>query len=193
MSRVNFGGESYKVRQREVDGKKQEIYYKGGEAFIKTSDGKLEKLNKTSDGVFQKASYNTEGYQKKAEENYANHLNSKYTDADRPTLEGKVDAEAFTHSADFVGYKGRFVDENDKGFNGIVFRDKESNENRVLAERNFENGSSQKNVYAMNPDSGKFFLESRTIQNADGGMTIRKFNYDTGEYDLIKAQAPQTE
>lgn len=193
MSKINIDGQSYKVRQREVDGKKQEIYYNSGQAYIKTSDGKLEKLNKFSDGIFNKASYTTQAFENKTRENFADSLNSKYTDENRPMLQGKVDANTFIHSTELVGYKGKFSAGNDRSINGVIIRDKETNENRVLAERNNSNGTSASAIYAMNEETGELFLESRTMKNPDGSGLVRKFNYETGKYDLTKIEAPKTE
>ncbi len=193
MAKIDIGGQTYKVRQREVDGKKQEIYYRDGEAFIKDASGNLAKLNKSSDAIFKKASYNTQEYTQNSKENYANYLNSRSSDEDRPTLQGSVDANTFVYSSDLVGYKGKFNLPNGSGVNGIIVRDKDTNQNRILAERNNPNGTSVSALYAMNEETGEIFLESRSTKNPDGSGFIRKFNYETGEYDLTKIDAPKIE
>lgn len=191
MTRINIGGETYKVRQREVDGRKQEIYYKDGQAYIKNASGKLESINKFDDGVFKKASYVTQKYEENLNKNYADNLNSKYTDENRPELTGMIGDYDFKHNSDIVGYKGRFSLGNGESINGVVFRDENTNTNKVRSDSNTGNGVNVSTVYAINDDSSDFFMESRTITLPNGNTVKRTYNYDTGQYDIQRTNAEE--
>ncbi len=189
MTSINIGGESYKVRQREVDGKKQEIYYRDGQAYIKDASGKLETLNKLDDGIFKKASYTTQKFEAAVNKNHADSLNSKYTDENRPELTGSISDGTFLYDDAIVGYKGCFSLGNGDSVNGVIFRDPDTQINKVRSDRNSESGINVSNVYAFNQDSSEFFLESRTITRPDGSQVQRTFNYETGEYETVRTQA----
>ena len=188
MTRINIGGETYKVRQREVDGKKQEIYYKDGQAYIKNGDGQLETINKFDDGLFKKASYTTKGFEKQLMENYANSLNSRYEEGERPELSGVIDQHDFEKNDSIVGYKGRFSLGSGGTVNGVVFRDEKTNTNKVKSEQNAETGANVSTVYALKDDSSDFFIESRTITLPDGSSIHKAYNYETGDYEITRTQ-----
>lgn len=189
MTRINIGGESYNVRKREVNGQKQEIFYKDGLAYIKNSSGKLEALKKFDDGIFKKASYVTQDYEASMNERNANQLNSKYSDGNRPELTGQIGTGDFLYNSDIVGYKGRFTTGDGGSINGVVFRDKNTNTNKVLSEQKGDTGVNVSTVYALKDGTADFFMESRTINLPNGDVVKRTYNYDTGSYETVKIPA----
>lgn len=189
MTRINIGGESYRVRQREVNGQKQEIFYKDGLAYIKNNSGKLEALKKFDDGLFKKASYVTQDYEADMNERNANRLNSKYSDENRPELTGLLGTGDFLYNSDIVGYKGRFALGDGDSINGVVFRDKNTNTNKVISEQKGDTGVNVSTIYALKEGTSDFFMESRTINLPNGDVVKRTYNYDTGSYDTVRIQA----
>ena len=192
MTEIN--GVNYQVRERSVNGQKTQIYYKDGEAFIKNAEGKMEKLHKMSDNAFKKAEYWTDGYYKEVQDRYNQRLNEKFSDDNRPTLNGGItDARTLIHSDDIVGFKGKFGTLSGASISGVIIRDLKTNENRVLQSRNAENGTNMKAIYALDEGTGAFFLERKTITNPDGSGIERRYNYETGDYEVTKFPAKPTE
>lgn len=77
----------------------------------------------------------------------ANQLNSKYSDENRPKLTGMLGAGEFLYYSDIVGYKGRFTVGNGESINCVVFRDKNTNTNKVISDQKGDNGMNVSCLY----------------------------------------------
>ena len=181
MSKINIQGETYKVRERMVNGEKKEIYYKDGNAFIKDSSGNLTELHKVKDSLFTKAEYETQEYKSLKEEQFADRLNSKYDKNNRPTLQGEMYSSTLLYDLSYTGSSGSFRDANGDVIKGYLEYDKDSKQNRIISESNSSNGVSSKATYTID-EQGNFFMLKRIITAPNGKTIERTYDETSGKY-----------
>lgn len=198
MTSMNINGQKYQVRSREVDGRKEQIYYRDGEAFMKNGDGKLEKLIKCTDGIFEKATYRTQAYMdayseggtKAARETTADRWNNTATGG--VTNSYNEDYSTLTHSNDLVGYKCAALTEKGKEIIGEIYRDKETDTNKLKQSAELSNGMSAEKIYVFNGDK-TCFLEKHTVTMPDGSATVKQYNYEKDCYEIVRTPASTEE
>lgn len=182
-NKININGQSYKVRERKVDNKKQEVLMKNGEAYIKNDAGELVKLHKNYDGsIFKKGSFITDETYNKRMDNFADKLNSRYESNERPELQ-VIDPSSFSRDADIVGMKGNFEDPMGRVFSGVVYRDKETQTNKIM-HKSEGDGYKLEARYRMDETSGNLIREYQRLERPDGQVIEQIKDPETGESEI---------
>lgn len=189
---VNINGENYKIRTREVNGQKQQVFYKDGNAYIKNANGSLELLRKSDDGIFKKASYETADYQYEQRTTQVQKLNEKASEGDLPPNIHYTSKLA-------IGKTGTFAKELGGSVTGKIIADagnvEDSQIEPLLIEERTIRGNRQNatktctyafNYGETNADTSVYPLEENTV--LDDGTVISKVTYDWSAKPATKTE-----
>lgn len=182
--KVTIGGENYRVREREVNGEEVSVFIKGRgknkTAFIKDENGNLEQLHQD---FMNPKGFITDDVQQQRTASFADRMNSKYSDENRPVdnynynLSSAADSVYLKHSPDVVG---KFVTIEAPQTNGvysrpqqyIAYMDPKTGENKFLSKTTeMENGDKGVMMYNINIETGKLEREKAIVYHQDGSRT----------------------
>lgn len=187
--KVTINGENYRVKEKNVNGQNISVFIKGKgndkTTFIKDENGNLEQLHK--DYMNPKA-FITEDVKQQRTSHFADRMNSKYDDENRPVdnykynLSSGADATYLKNAPDVVGKLVTIESKpTDRAYNlseamqpqqYVVYMDPNTGENKFLSKPSeMQNGDKGVMMYGINSETGKLEREKAIVYHQDGSRT----------------------